>query len=77
MTNINNSLDRFMDEFSDSQVSTRQFHQVPFRMNMKHFEKIEQLRSRLGMTRNKLLNHLVAITLNEVDIRLKAQNLKL
>ena len=73
MTLTNDSLDRFMAEFAHSKSHANQLHQIPFRVDVKHLERIEILRSQLGMPRNKLLNHLVAIALNEIDIRIKAE----
>lgn len=42
------------------------FHQVPFRMSTWNFERVEGLRNYMGEPRNKVLNSLMEIALDQV-----------
>lgn len=55
--------------------STGAYHQVPFRIYQWNFERLEALRRHIGKpTRNKLLNNLLEVALEQVFYELEKNN---
>jgi hypothetical protein len=67
------NLDMFVSEVKQTGVSkfTGTYNQVPFRIFTGYFQKVEALRLHMGVSRNKVLNSLIEIALDEVFERLE------
>ena len=62
------NLDLFLSEVKQTGTSkfTGVYNQVPFRMFTGFYQKVEGLRLHMGVSRNKVLNSLIEIALDQV-----------
>ncbi len=72
------NLQMFMGEVNKTSKteSIGVYHQVPFRMSSWNFARVEGLRHHMGDPRNKVLNSLIEIALDQVFEQLQSGDLE-